>query len=153
AHVLFTKGAPDVLLEHCKRVLLGGQVVALDDATRSRILADVATMTDAALRTLGVARRTLAAQAQVPGNDEEAAKLEKDLEYIDTVGIIGPPRAEAAEAIGQAHRAGIRVIMITGDHPRTAARIAVDLGIIETGASVLTAIELDALDDAAFANA
>ncbi len=153
AHVLFTKGAPDVLLGHCKRVLLGGQVVALDDATRSRILADVATMTDAALRTLGVARRTLVAQAQVPGNDEEAAKLEQDLVYIGTVGIIDPPRAEAAEAIGQAHRAGIRVIMITGDHPRTAARIAADLGIVEAGASVLTGIELDALDDAAFASA
>lgn len=153
AHVLFTKGAPDVLLRHCKWVLLGGQAVALDDATRSRILADVAAMTDAALRTLGVARRTLAAQAQVSGNDEEAAKLEQDLEYLGTVGIIDPPRAEAAQAIGQAHRAGIRVIMITGDHPRTAVRIAADLGIVEAGASVLTGTELDALDDAAFASA
>ncbi len=153
AHVLFTKGAPDVLLGHCKQVLLGGEAVALDDATRSRILADVATMTDAALRTLGVARRTLAVHAQVPGNDEEAAKLEQDLVYIGTVGIIDPPRAEAAQAIGQAHRAGIRVIMITGDHPRTAVRIAADLSIVEAGASVLTGTELDALDDAAFATA
>ena len=122
AHVLFTKGAPDVLLAHCTRVLRGSEVVALDDAARTRILADVDTMTDAALRTLGVARRTLAANAQIPNNADEAAGLEQDLVYIGTVGIIDPPRVEAAVAIDQARLAGIRVIMITGDHPRTAAR-------------------------------
>jgi len=153
AHVLFTKGAPDVLLAHCKRVLLGSEAVTLDDAARIRILADVATMTDAALRTLGVARRTLATDAQIPNDANEAARLEQDLDYIGTVGIIDPPRAEAAVAIDQAQRAGIRVIMITGDHPRTAARIAADLGIVETGATVLTGVELDGLDDAAFATA
>ncbi len=153
AHVLFTKGAPDVLLAHCTRVLRGCEVVELDDATRTRILADVDTMTDAALRTLGVARRTLAANAQIPNDAAEAAGLEQDLVYLGTVGIIDPPRAEAAVAIDQAHRAGIRVILITGDHPRTAARIAADLGIVEAGAPVLTGMELDALDDAAFATA
>jgi len=153
AHVLFTKGAPDVLLAHCTRVLRGSVAVALDDAARTRILADVDSLTDAALRTLGVARRTLAADAQIPPDADAAATLEQDLVYLGTVGIIDPPRAEAAAAIGQAHRAGIRVIMITGDHPRTAARIAADLGIIEAGAPVLTGVELDALDDAAFATA
>ncbi|KAA0889369.1 cation-translocating P-type ATPase [Pusillimonas sp. ANT_WB101] len=149
-HVLFTKGAPDVLLAHCTQVLLGSKAVALDDATRTRILADVDTMTDAALRTLAVARRTLAADVQIPNDADDAAALEQDLVYIGTVGIIDPPRAEAAVAIDQARRAGIRVIMITGDHPRTAARIAADLGIVEAGAAVLTGMELDALDDAAF---
>ncbi len=73
--------------------------------------------------------------------------------FVGTVGIIDPPREEAAVAIREARRAGIRVIMITGDHPRTAARIAADLGIVEAGAAALTGLELDALDDAAFAEA
>jgi magnesium-transporting ATPase (P-type) len=153
AHVLFTKGAPDVLLAHCTRLMQGTQAVDLDDAARARIAADVDTMTDAALRALAVARRTLAADAQMPGDGAEAEGLEQGLTYIGTVGIIDPPRAEAAIAIGQARRAGIRVIMITGDHPRTAARIAADLGIVEAGAPVLTGAALDALDDAAFAEA
>ena len=151
AHVMFVKGAPDVMLARCTQVLVGSQAVALDDATRARILADVDAMTDAALRTLGVARRTLAADAQIPNDADEAARLEHHLIYLGTVGIIDPPRAEAAVAIGQAHQAGIRVIMITGDHPRTAARIAADLGIVKAGAPVLTGMELDAMDDAAFA--
>ena len=69
---------------------------------------------------------------------------------MGTVGIIDPPREEASLAIREARRAGIRVIMITGDHPRTAARIAADLGIVEAGASALTGLELDAPDDAVF---
>ena len=153
AHVLFAKGAPDVLLAHCTQVLLDSEAVALDETMRTRILADVDTMTGAALRTLGVARRTLAADAQIPNGDAGAAGLEQGLAYLGTVGIIDPPRAEAAVAIGQAHQAGIRVVMITGDHPRTAARIAADLGIVEAGAPVLTGMELDALDGAAFAHA
>ena len=71
--------------------------------------------------------------------------------FVGTVGIIDPPPEEAAVAIREARRAGIGVMMITGDHPRTAARIAADLNIVEAGASVLTGLELDALDDAAFA--
>ena len=73
--------------------------------------------------------------------------------FVGTVGIIDPPREEAAVAIRDALRAGIRVIMITGDHPRTAARIAADLGIVEAGTAALTGSELDALDDASFAQA
>ncbi len=77
-------------------------------------------LSDAALRTLAVAYRPLA-----PGEEAAADEsLERDLIFVGTVGIIDPPREEAAVAIREAHRAGIRVIMITGDHPRTAARIA-----------------------------
>ena len=76
-----------------------------------------------------------------------------ELIFVGTVGIIDPPREEAAVAIREAHRAGIRVIMITGDHPRTAARIARDLGIIGPGGTAITGLELDTLDDAAFADA
>ena len=147
--VVITKGAPDVLLERCNRVRVGMDLVVLDDAWQARILADVDTLSDAALRTLAVAYRTLASGE----NTRATESLERDLVFVGTVGIIDPPREEAAVAIREAHRAGIRVIMITGDHPRTAARIAADLGIVEAGASALTGLELDALDDAAFADA
>ena len=147
--VVITKGAPDVLLERCNRVRVGMDLVELDDAWRARLLADVDTLSDAALRTLAVAYRPLAA-----GEDAQATEsLEHDLVFVGTVGIIDPPCEEAAVAIREALRAGIRVIMITGDHPRTAARIASDLGIVEAGASALTGSEIDALDDAGFAEA
>ncbi len=143
AAVLVSKGAPDVLLERCTQLRVGAEQVELDAARRARILADVDTLSNAALRTLAVAYRPLES-----GEDPLATKtLEHRLIYAGTVGIIDPPREEALLAIGEAHRAGIRVVMITGDHPRTAARIAVDLGIVETGASALTGLELDALDE------
>lgn len=153
AHVLFTKGAPDVLLAHCTHARLGDATVVLDAALHKQVLADLAAMTGDALRTLGVARRTLAPDAQIPAEAPAAAALEQDLEYLGTVGIIDPPREDAAVAIAEAQAAGIRVIMITGDHPRTAARIAADLGIVDAGASVLTGVELDKLDEAGFSDA
>jgi magnesium-transporting ATPase (P-type) len=153
AHVLFTKGAPDVLLAHCTHARRGEATVALDAALHAQVLADVASMTDDALRTLAVARRPLAPDARIPDDAVAAAALEQGLEYLGTVGIIDPPRKEAAVAIAQAREAGIRVVMITGDHPRTAVRIAADLGIVDVGASVLTGIDLDKMDDAAFAAA
>ncbi|HVC17961.1 MAG TPA: cation-translocating P-type ATPase [Rhodanobacter sp.] len=151
AHVLFTKGAPDVLLNRCTRVRRGNETIPLDADLRARVLADIAAMTDEALRTLAVACRTLAVDEQIPTEPHEVAAIERELEYIGTVGITDPPRAEAAVAIGEAQRAGIRMIMMTGDHPRTAARIAADLGIVDAGASVLSGAELDTLDEAAFA--
>jgi P-type Ca2+ transporter type 2C len=147
--VVVTKGAPDVLLEHCTRARVGLDVVALDDEMRSRALADVARLSDEAMRTLAVAYRPLA-----PGEGlEPSPNLERELIFVGTVGIIDPPRAEAGVAIAEAHRAGVRVMMITGDHPRTAARIAADLGIVDRGAKALTGVELDALDDAGLAAA
>jgi P-type Ca2+ transporter type 2C len=153
APVLFTKGAPDVLLAHCSHVRRGTATIALDAAMRAQVLAEVDAMSDDALRTLAVACRTLPAGTQMPGDAAQAAALEQDLEYLGSVGIIDPPRKEAAAAITQARQAGIRVIMITGDHPRTALRIAADLGIVQANAPVLTGIEMDKLDDAAFAAA
>ena len=147
--VVVTKGAPDVLLERCTRARVGLDVVALDDEMRSRALAAVARLSDEALRTLAVAYRPLA-----PGEGlEPSADLERELIFVGTVGIIDPPRAEAGVAIAEAHRAGVRVMMITGDHPRTAARIAADLGIVDRRAKALTGVELDALDDAGLAAA
>ncbi len=149
--VLIAKGAPDVLLGLCTSARIGMEVVPLDDPLRRRILADVDSMTDAALRTLAVAYRPL--REDEATEPEDAAQLERDLIFAGTVGIIDPPREEAAQAILDAHRAGIRVIMITGDHPRTAARIAAELGIVEAGAAALTGDDLDGLDDAGFAEA
>ncbi len=149
AVVVITKGAPDVLLGNCNRVRVGPDTVPLDEARRVQILADVDRLSDDALRTLAVAYRTLA-----PDENRDAAdSLEHDLVFVGTVGIIDPPREEAAIAIREAHRAGIRVMMITGDHPRTASRIAEDLDIVEAGATVLTGLEIDGMDDAAFAKA
>jgi calcium-translocating P-type ATPase len=146
--VVISKGAPDVLLSRCTRVREGMDAVPLDENWRGRILADVEVLSDDALRTLAVAYRPLE-DGEDPGSDN----LEHNLIFVGTVGIIDPPREEAAVAIREAHRAGIRVIMITGDHPRTAARIASDLGIVERGAKALSGPELDRLDDASIAQA
>jgi Ca2+-transporting ATPase len=147
--VVIAKGAPDVLLDRCTRARVGMETVELDGARRTAFLADVDTLSGAALRTLAVAYRPLDA-----GEDPKATQsLERDLIFVGTVGIIDPPREEAAVAIREARRAGIRIVMITGDHPRTAARIAADLGIVEPGGAALTGLELDAFDEAAFREA
>jgi magnesium-transporting ATPase (P-type) len=149
APVVITKGAPGVLLARCTQVRVGKATLELEPAMRQRILADVGGMADAALRTLAVAYRPLAAGESPAAH----ARLEQGLIYVGTVGIIDPPRAEAGVAIREARAAGIRVVMITGDHPRTALRIATDLGILspQAGADAgppphaLTGAELDAL--------
>jgi P-type Ca2+ transporter type 2C len=146
---LFTKGAPDVLLERCSHIQVGADVAPLDDGTRARVRADVEDLSAAAYRTLAVAYRPLE-QAAVPDLDDS---LERGLIYAGMVGIIDPPRPEAVDAIAEAHRAGVRVIMITGDHPLTAARIAADLGIVEPDAPVLTGADLDRLRGPGLADA
>jgi magnesium-transporting ATPase (P-type) len=147
--VLITKGAPDVLMKHCNRIRIGWDVVPFDDMQRAQAHADVVRLSDEALRTLAVAYRPLEADE----DPQSSEALERDLIFVGTVGIIDPPREEAAVAIAEARRAGIRVMMITGDHPRTASRIAALLGIVENGAPALTGAELDALDDAGFTSA
>ena len=153
AAILITKGAPDVLLERCSHIQVGTQTVALDDARRSQILAQVDALSDAALRTLAVAFRPLTQAENPKAGAAPADDLEHELVWLGTVGMMDPPREEAAVAIREARRAGIRIVMITGDHPRTAARIAADLGISEAGQTVLSGLELDALDDVGFAQA
>jgi Ca2+-transporting ATPase len=151
ALVAITKGAPDVLLGRCTRARVGMEIVELDEALRVRLLADVDTLTDAALRTLAVAYRPLLPDEA--GDHAAAEALERELIFVGTVGMIDPPREEAAVAIREARRAGIRVVMITGDHPKTAARIAADLGIVDAGSPALTGAAIDALDETAFAEA
>ncbi|WP_431103639.1 cation-translocating P-type ATPase [Roseateles noduli] len=149
AIVLITKGAPGVLLERCGLARRGPAIVELDAAMRKGLLVQVDALADAALRTLAVAYRPLTAAER----HQAGEGLEHDLIFVGIVGMIDPPRLEAAKAIGEAKRAGIRVIMITGDHPRTAARIAADLGIVDQQATVLTGAEIEAMDELRFAAA
>jgi potassium/sodium efflux P-type ATPase len=153
-----TKGAPDVLVARCTSERVAGEVRPLTDARRADVLATVDRLADLALRTLAVAYRPLDVTYR-PGGDRPLAEesIESELVYLGMVGIIDPPRAEARTAIAEAHAAGMRIIMITGDHPRTAARIAGDLGIArdlgDARAPALTGADLDRLDDAGFAAA
>ena len=140
---LFAKGAPDVLLERCTAELVGDDVVPLSDERRGRIEADIERLSAEGYRTLGVARRR--ALEQDPATFTEDA--EHDLVHLGVVAIIDPPRPEAVEAIAEAHRAGIRTVMITGDHPVTAARIAADLGITEEASRALTGREIESMDE------
>lgn len=149
---LVTKGAPDVLLNRCTRMRIGDEIVPLDEAKRETALAAIESLSSQAYRTLGVAyRRFDVNQKGLTANDgviEES--LENELVYVGVVGIIDPPRPEAAAAVSDARRAGIRVFMITGDHPSTAIRIAEDLGIVDSGAQALTGMQIDALDEDGF---
>src|SRR5690606_10337000 len=112
---------------------VGLEVVPLTDEDRAAVADDVESLSGQALRTLGVAYRPLSLEeyATLGGDEtpEAGTALEQDLIFVGTVGIIDPPRPEAIDAVAEAHRAGIRVVMITGDHPATAVRIADDLGV------------------------
>jgi magnesium-transporting ATPase (P-type) len=146
-----TKGAPDVLLARCTHEQVGLEVVPLSDDRRRAVLSVVDRLAGDALRTLGVAYRRL---DDSPSAVRPHESLEQQLIFAGVVGIIDPPRDEARRAIAEAHGAGVRVVMITGDHPRTAARIAADLGIAGAGAAggAVTGVDLDRLreDDEAF---
>ena len=145
-----TKGAPDVLLKRCTDERVGGVIRPLTDERRSEVQAQVERLANRALRTLAVAFRQT--NDDVPPLEHEST--EKELVYLGMVGIIDPPRPEAKVAIAQAHDAGIRIMMITGDHPHTALRIATELGIINEAPNssindgdVLTGDKIQQLDD------
>ena len=158
---VFAKGAPDVLLSYCDRIYVNGAVRKLTEGDRQDILDTVERLSREAYRTLGEAFRPLETDslAQIPGIrtnsageisdiSEQAEAIEAHLVWCGMVGIIDPPRTEVRDAVAEAHRAGIRTVMITGDHPLTAARIASDLGIIAKDGKALTGDELDAMDEA-----
>ena len=138
-HGIATKGAVDVLLPLCTARQVGDEVEPLDDPARQGILDRLAELSAEAYRTLGFAYR------QLPEGAEASEELEQELIFLGMVGIIDPPRDEARDAVADAHRAGIRTVMITGDHPLTAARIAADLGIVEPGTKAVTGPQMDAL--------
>ncbi len=142
------KGAPDVLLRRCVSEHVNGQTRQLDTARIEQLQATVNDLSKQGYRTLGVGWRETE-DGSVANPEEFSEDGECDLVFGGIVGIIDPPRQEAADAIQAAHSAGIKTVMITGDHPVTAARIAQDLGIVEDGAAtdVVTGQELDELDD------
>ena len=146
--IVFTKGAPDVLLARCSRELVGEERRPLTEERRRQILEANEALAGQALRTLGVASRWLTGDALADHVARPDARVEQDLVFAGLVGIIDPPRPEAKEAVARAKRAGIRPLMITGDHPRTAAVIAQELGI-STDGQTLTGAQLDALSTGA----
>ncbi len=146
--IVFTKGAPDVLLTRCSFELVGEQKRPLTAARRAEILRVNEALAGEALRTLGVAGRWLTREAIGAHENDGLADFEQDLTFAGLVGMIDPPRAEARDAVARAKGAGIRPLMITGDHPRTAAVIAQELGIADNGRAI-TGAELDALSDEA----
>ena len=140
--VQYTKGAPDVVLSRCTEALVDGKRVPMTEEMRAEIAAGNKEMADKALRVLCAAMRTYSEQ---PSNDAE--ELEKELCYIGLTGMIDPVRPEVVDAIKECATAGIRPIMITGDHRDTAVAIAKSLGIIENESQAITGSELNKISD------
>ena len=138
--IAYAKGAPEVMLSSCVGVLHDDGVLSMDEARREIILAEAHRMAEHALRVLAVAYK--------PNARIEDA--ERDMIFLGMLGMIDPPRPEAKDAIGVCIRAGIRPIMITGDHPTTATAVARELGLI-TSQVVVTGAGLDRMDEQDFA--
>jgi Ca2+-transporting ATPase len=140
-HLLaLTKGAPDIVLARCAQELVGDEIRPLTAERRAAIVQRNEELAGAALRTLGVAFRVLPKHTLEQG--EVDARVEHDLVFLGLIGMIDPPREEAKAAVARAQSAGIRPLMITGDHPKTAAVIAAELGIVANGRAV-TGAELE----------
>ncbi len=146
--VVFSKGAPDVLLARCSRELVGEDPRELTGERRAAIRQTNEELAGQALRTLGVAIRRLSEDVPITSERGVEASVEQDLVFAGLIGMIDPPRAEASEAVARARGAGIRPLMITGDHPRTASVIARELGISADGRTI-TGAEIDELSDEA----
>lgn len=146
--VQYTKGAPDEIVKRCSFCLENGNPVEMTDEKRDQILAANKQMADRALRVLAVAQKLLDAQKDEYTTEED----EKDMCFIGLVGMIDPVRPEVKPAIDECRKAGIRPIMITGDHKDTAVAIAMQLGIITDPSQAITGAELDKISDEDFAN-
>ena len=145
--VQYVKGAPDLLLERCTHWLREGREVPLTAADRAAILAKNKAMAGEALRVLAAARRVWTA---LPANLSPQT-AEQQLTFVGLAGMMDPVRPEAAPAIARCRAAGVRVVMITGDHPDTAAAIARQLGILERGGRATTGAELERMTAAELA--
>ena len=143
-YFLYTKGAPDVLIERCSGFLINNQIDK-SEKEKDNFVKIVDTYAEEALRTLAVAYKKIDENEALNGNTEE---LEKDFILTGVAGIIDPPREEVKESIRQLHEANINVVMITGDHEKTARAIAYDLGIVKSKeAKVLKGIDLEEMSD------
>ena len=140
--VAYVKGAPEILLELSSFVHTEARGRELSQDERERTLAAVKHMAADALRVLAFAYREIPSGMELDSED-----IEKDLVFVGVVGMIDPPRQEVKQAIAKCKEAGIRPVMITGDHGLTARAIAEDIGILEEGARVVTGVELDRMSD------
>ena len=147
---LFSKGSPERLLEQCERIQQGVALQPLAAATRDRILAQNEMMASQGLRVLGLASKSL---TTLPPPDVAEANVEQDLVWLGLVGMMDAPRPEAREAVRLCQQAGIRPMMITGDHQLTARAIAADMGIAPADATTLTGQVLETMDTAALQQA
>ena len=141
----FTNGAPGPLLKLCTRVSTSSGIRPLTETDRAHILTQTSAMAKQALRVLGSAYRDLESTSTA---DLTAGAVEHDLVFVGLSGMYDPPRPEAKVAVAKCLAAGIRVVMITGDHPDTATAIARELGIASTHDVAVTGIELEKLSDA-----
>lgn len=142
----YTKGGPDVVLSRCTHVYDNGEIVPMTDERREQILAANKSMADQALRVLALSSRTYTEKP----SDFSPEALEHDLVFCGLSGMIDPVRPEVTAAIAEAKEAGIRAVMITGDHIDTAVAIAKDLGIVEDASQAITGAELDKISDEDF---
>jgi Ca2+-transporting ATPase len=139
----FVRGAPEVLLQRATHWMQGGRPIPLTDADRERVAAEAAGWAAQSMRVIGLAMRDLPHQIGPAAPD---ASWEHDVTLVGLVGIVDPPRPEVAAAIREARQAGIRTVMITGDHPATARAIALEIGLWAEGDELVTGNELDHLD-------
>lgn len=136
---LYAKGAPEVVLGRCSQIQIDGQIHTLDDAHRERVLSAAAEMAQQAMRVLALARKPVASEA--------SAATEQELIFLGLAAMIDPPRRAAGVAVGKAVQAGVKPVMITGDHPQTAIAIARELRIATENDTPMTGAELDKIDD------
>ena len=142
---VFTNGAPGPLLKLCTSIYTATGIRPLTETDRAHILTQTSAMAKQALRVLGSAYRDLESTSP---NDLTADAVEHDLVFVGLSGMYDPPRPEAKVAVAKCLAAGIRVVMITGDHPETATAIAREIGIASTHDVAITGVELDKLSDA-----
>jgi len=141
---VFTKGAPDMIIDKCNRIMSSRGIIKLDDMTKRTITKLNDGMADSALRVMGLAYRKLETGVYSSGSKN----IEKELVFVGLMGMIDPPRKEAIEAVRKCKLAGIKPVMITGDHKLTATAIARELNIYCDGDEVLTGVELDKMGEA-----
>lgn len=144
--IQYTKGAPDEILKQCTQYIKDGKIVAMTDEKRAEILKTNKQLADKALRVLAAACKNYDTKPESFDSND----LEKDLVYIGLVGMIDPVRPEVKLAIEECKNAGIRPIMITGDHKDTAVAIAMELGIITDASQAITGAELNEISDEQF---
>ena len=146
AYIQYTKGAPDEVLKCCTKILKDGKVRDITEADRTEILKKNKEYADRALRVLACSFKEL---SDIPA-DQSPEALEKDLVFCGLVGMIDPVRPEVKAAIEECRTAGIRPIMITGDHKDTATAIAMELGIIDNPDAAITGAQLNEISDEDF---